>query len=456
MRRWVCMGSVLGLLVVIVGSAAGGYALAQGPDGTAAYILNMRAGPGAGYDLRATLPVGTGLVFEARSGDLAWLLGRTEDGAQRGWVASLYLNFRDGFVAARLPVSGEVIAGPDPLPAADAVPASAPLSANGVTAATTGRLNVRRGPGLNHAVLAAVPGGTLLVLEGRSSAGDWVLGRTADGALRGWLAAEFLTPFDLRSVPVVDEVVAAAEPPMIQQLRATPVVATATGRAAQIYQRGLARGNHPDRFSKVGDCQSIPEFFLGPFDFGEYRLGADYAHLQGTIDRFAGSFGRDSAAVWSGFSAYAVLDPTWANPAFCLSGESPIACEYRLWQPSFVIISLEVWHGRTPDYVDNLRQVLDFWIAHDVVPILATKADNREADWSINSAIASLGWEYDIPLWNWFMAAQPLPGFGVYDGFHLTFARNHFDDPAAMRNAWPWRNLTALQSLDAVWRGVAG
>jgi hypothetical protein len=25
-----------------------------------------------------------------------------------------------------------------------------------------------------------------------------------------------------------------------------------------------------------------------------------------------------------------------------------------------------------------------------------------------------------------------------------------------MQNAWPWRNLTALQSLDAVWRGVGG
>jgi hypothetical protein len=25
-----------------------------------------------------------------------------------------------------------------------------------------------------------------------------------------------------------------------------------------------------------------------------------------------------------------------------------------------------------------------------------------------------------------------------------------------MQNGWPWRNLTALQSLDAVWRGVGG
>ena len=324
------------------------------------YELNMRAGPGAQYAIITTLDSGVGLTFEARSADFSWLLGHTVDGAFRGWVASLYLSYRDGFSAASLPVSGEV------------------LSA------------------------------------------------------------------------------AAFESPVMQRVRAAPIVATATGTAQAIFQRGLARGNHPDRFSKVGDCQSVPSFFLAMYDRGEYRLGSEYAYLQDTISHFAGSFIRDSAAVWSGFDVYAVLDPTWANPARCASGESPIACEYRLWQPSFVIISLEVWRGPTALYIDNLRQVLEFWIGHDVVPILATKADNREQDSSINVAIASLAWEYDLPLWNFLMAAQPLPNYGLTDGFHLSFAQCNFDDPAAMRNAWPWRNLTALQSLDAVRRGVGG
>ncbi|HEY5730595.1 MAG TPA: hypothetical protein VIS72_11120 [Anaerolineales bacterium] len=34
----------------------------------------------------------------------------------------------------------------------------------------------------------------------------------------------------------------------------------------------------------------------------------------------------------------------------------------------------------------------------------------------------------------------------------MTFARNFFDDPARMERAWLWRNLTALQALDAVRR----
>ena len=40
------------------------------------------------------------------------------------------------------------------------------------------------------------------------------------------------------------------------------------------------------------------------------------------------------------------------------------------------------------------------------------------------------------------------------DGFHLSFSRNFFDKPKNMLSGWPWRNLTALQALDAVRRGL--
>ena len=53
------------------------------------------------------------------------------------------------------------------------------------------------------------------------------------------------------------------------------------------------------------------------------------------------------------------------------------------------------------------------------------------------------------------LAVQPLADHGLSgDGFHLTFARNFFDDRARMKSAWPWRNLTALQTLDAVHKGL--
>lgn len=436
------------------------------PDAVTTYALNLRTGPGATFDTITTLDAGQGVWLEARNGDTSWVLATTADGALRGWLASLYLTYRAGFTPVNLPISDEIVPNVDAPaasvePDAETVPVAA-TSGGELNATITAMLNIRQGPGRGYPVTGQFAANTPVVLEARNNLGDWVLARSGDGSARGWVAAAYVAFAPGQGVgqlAVSGAALAAdvSEPPVIQQLRQTPVVASATGRAAAIFQAGLARGNHPDRFSKVGDCQNVSSFFLGVYDRGEYTLGSDYAYLQGTIDHFAGSFARDSAAVWSGFNVYAVLDPTWADPSICRAGESPIECEYRLWQPSYVIISLEVWHGAPADYIYNLRQVLDFWISKDVVPILATKADNDEDDWSINVAIASLAWEYDIPLWNFFMAAQPLPNNGLQsDGFHLTYAQCNFASETAMQNAWPWRNLTALQSLDAVRRGVGG
>ena len=86
-----------------------------------------------------------------------------------------------------------------------------------------------------------------------------------------------------------------------------------------------------------------------------------------------------------------------------------------------------------------------------MLPILATKADNLEGDNSINQTIVRLAGEYEIPLWNFWLAVQPLPNHGLQkDGFHLTLAGPYLDDVTHMKAAWPWRNLTALQALNAV------
>ena len=43
---------------------------------------------------------------------------------------------------------------------------------------------------------------------------------------------------------------------------------------------------------------------------------------------------------------------------------------------------------------------------------------------------------------------------GRRNGIVAVHARNFFDDPVRMKNAWPWRNLTALQTLDVVRKGL--
>ncbi|MEW6284883.1 MAG: hypothetical protein AB1509_01530 [Chloroflexota bacterium] len=226
----------------------------------------------------------------------------------------------------------------------------------------------------------------------------------------------------------------------------------------EVYRRGLELGNDPTHFSVIGDCQNVSSYFLSVFDKpGEYSLGEEYAYLQPTIDYYQGSFSRVSVAVKGGFNAAAVISPLRADPTVCNANESPLDCELRLWRPSVVIVSMETWWSHKPaqEYEKYMRRVLDRIIESGAVPIIATKADNLEGDHAINAAIAQLAYEYDIPLWNFWAAVQPLPNHGLSpDGFHLTFARNFFDDPVRMKSAWPWRNLTALQTLDVVRKGL--
>ena len=240
-----------------------------------------------------------------------------------------------------------------------------------------------------------------------------------------------------------------------------PIVPTVSVSMVEVFQRGLARGRDPNRFSKIGDCQNITTYFLASFDDpNEYRLGPDYAYLQPTIDHFTGSWSRQSLAVKGGMNVAAVQNPFWTltpKPNECNSGETPLACEIRVNNPSIVIISMEEsWSGDIGRYDNYLRKIVMYILSQDVVPILATRAEEPDPKTTINATVARIAYDYDVPLWNFWAAAYPLPSHGLTaDEFHLTWAGPFFDDPARMQMAWPWRNLTALQAIDAVWRGLA-
>lgn len=225
-----------------------------------------------------------------------------------------------------------------------------------------------------------------------------------------------------------------------------------------VYQRGLEMGNDPGRFAVIGDCQNVSSYFLAVFDHpGEFSLGEEYSYLQPTIDYYQGSFSRQSLAVKGGFNVAAVLSPLRADPESCNTNESPLDCELRTWNPSIVFVSMETWWSEKPEeeYDKYMRRVIERILDSGAVPIIATKADNLEGDHAINATIAQIAYDYEIPLWNFWAAVQPLPNHGLSsDNFHLTFARNFFDDPMRMKSAWPWRNLTALQTLDVVHRGL--
>jgi hypothetical protein len=244
-----------------------------------------------------------------------------------------------------------------------------------------------------------------------------------------------------------------------------PVTPTVSENTHEIYQRGIELGRDPHAFSKIGDCQSISTYFLKYFDLpGLYNLGA-YSSLQETIDWFSGSFSRDSLAVQGGFNAAAVLSPLSADPKQCNPSENPIACEFRLHNPSIAIISLEEWWTEKPEnYEKYMRQIIEYSIQQGVVPIIATKADNLEGNHLINQTIARLSLEYDIPLWNFWRAVQYLPNHGLIaldtsgnvDMFHLTRREGYYfyNNRVGTRDGWAVRNLTALQTLDSIRRDL--
>lgn len=238
-----------------------------------------------------------------------------------------------------------------------------------------------------------------------------------------------------------------------------PAVPMTVSDAMQaVYQRGLELGNDPTHFSVIGDCQNVSSYFMAVFEKpSEFSLGEQFAYLQPTIDYYQGSFSRKSLAVKGGFNVAAILSPLRADPKACNPNESPLDCELRTWKPSIVFVSMETWWSEKPEqeYDKYMRRVIERILETGAVPIIATKADNLEGNHGINATIAQIAYDYDLPLWNFWAAVQPLPNHGLSsDHFHLTFARNFFDDPVRMKSAWPWRNLTALQTLDVVHRGL--
>ncbi len=253
-----------------------------------------------------------------------------------------------------------------------------------------------------------------------------------------------------------------------------PVIPAVSQRTVEMYRLGLQAGRDPHRFSVIGECESELSWYVGDTliygylagfdDPSTYRLGTDYAFLQEAIDQFQPSFSQVRVAAHRGMNAAQVLSPLYSDAELCDVRESPLECEVRRNNPSIVLVSMETWFYDRPisTYETYMRNILDYLIEQNIVPVLVTAAENHSHSQDLNAILAQLAREYDVPLWNFWRAAQELPNGGVEEqpdenGFrHLTYAPNHFDDPQAMQAGWPIRNLTGLQVLDAVWRAGAG
>lgn len=225
-----------------------------------------------------------------------------------------------------------------------------------------------------------------------------------------------------------------------------PIVPEVTGRVLEIYRAGVLMGNDPYAFSTIGDCQSMPNVFLGIYETDRYNLGS-FDYLQSAIDHYRGSFNRKSAAVKDGMSVASVLSPMWNDPEQCAADETPVGCELRIHRPSVVFINLGTnWKNGGPTaYEKYLRQVVQVVIDHGAIPVLTTKADNIEGDHSLNVATARVAYDLDLPLMNFWLASNDMPNHGL-DGSR--------DNVYLTPDAWDRRNFYALVTLDALWNGL--
>lgn len=230
-----------------------------------------------------------------------------------------------------------------------------------------------------------------------------------------------------------------------------PVIPNVDSSMRRIYQFGQTLGNDPHAFSIFGDCQSRPGAFFGVFEKDPSVVESLSPELQATVENFRGSFDRESPTSQDGTTPGALLWNQWHRGEYgCSFTETPVACELRIHHPSFVIIQIGThFESRNTEY---LRKIILQLMDAGVVPILATKADNREKDDRINKDMAALASEYDLPLWNFWAALSDLPNRGLYvmQGRELQGAI-YLDDEASLRH-----RMTGLEALNVVWRAAAG
>jgi hypothetical protein len=230
-----------------------------------------------------------------------------------------------------------------------------------------------------------------------------------------------------------------------------PEVPVVPGLVSLIYQTGQQMGNDPHAFSVLGDCQSQPDLFLGIYDRDPQSAAGLPAELQETVANFAGSFDRPSPTVRGGTTAAALLWPDWTQGKYgCRKDETPLTCELRIHRPSFAILHVGTHYEERE--INYLNRIIAQLISRGVVPLLATKADDREGDERVNRDYAVLAVQYNLPLWNFWAATSELPDRGLYTRTEVRYQGDVYLTEAARAI----HRYSALQALNAVWRAAAG
>ena len=151
--------------------------------------LVLRASPRAGAPVVATLPGSQVTWAEGRSPDGRWLRVAYGDVGARAWLALSDVNLL-GEVADLPQIGPEASTASTPT-SASAAEASAKSAPGGLAGRVLAdQVNVRRGPGLDQAVIGQAGAGQPVTVIGRSREGDWLAVSWEGGT--GWVAARLI------------------------------------------------------------------------------------------------------------------------------------------------------------------------------------------------------------------------------------------------------------------------
>lgn len=247
----------------------------------------------------------------------------------------------------------------------------------------------------------------------------------------------------------------------IELLRATPIINLPIEHTQQIYLRGIERGLQSTFLLSVGDCNSESHFYLRDLlDDTPPSEGVDVSYYENpevisTIETYSEAFDFKGQSVNSGLNSLSVMDPFWANPDICPAGESPLACDYRFTHPFAALIMFganDINVLSTADYELALRDIIEFTLDRDIIPILSTFTVRPIGDNAVyshgvrfNGVIIRLAQEYHIPLVNFWLAARDLPDNGILpDNAHLSIG------------GFNVRNQLTIEMIRALQRDVMG
>jgi hypothetical protein len=246
-----------------------------------------------------------------------------------------------------------------------------------------------------------------------------------------------------------------------------------------ILAHGLQLGNRPDVFAKIGDSiTASPNFLFAlgnpAYDPANPFFSGAFTNIASTVNYFraqtvdasgANSFNRVSLAGVNGWSPFQELDPARDLDAvrapFALPGETPLATEVRITKPGIALIMLgtnDLGAGENLAlFQAELTAVVQTVIADGVIPVLSTIPDNLlfgpSAEQHVflnNQIISDVAASLNVPLWNYWLALQPLPQKGLGpDGGHPSaypFGTEFFT-ANGLQFGYNVRNLTAVGVL---------